>query len=79
MTKSLDSPTTLNTKEIFDRKSSYTPFLFLFGTCMVPAAKLKEMVCEKQHEFETIITAEDEALAITFLENNVAKWSAEVN
>ena len=79
VTKILDSPTTLNTREIFDRKSSYASFLYLFGTCMVPAAKLKKMVCEKQHEFENIISAEDEALAITILENNVAKWSAEVN
>ena len=79
VTKILDSPTTLNTREIFDRKTSYASFLYLFGTCMVPAAKLKKMVCENQYEFESIISAEDEALAITILENNVAKWSAEVN
>ena len=53
--------------------------LNLFGTCMVPAAKPKKIVCEKQHKFERIISTEDEALAIIILENNVAKWSAEVN
>ena len=54
VTKILDSPTTLNTKEIFDNKSSYASFLYLFGTCMVPAAKLKKMVCENQYDFEKI-------------------------
>ena len=77
--KALNKDTVLEVDKLQDTKEAYGAFVQVFGQCIVPKAKFKRMICGTQDAYETSYTAEDEALALVILENNIEKWSAENN